>query len=138
MQAQEHFPVVQKYDIDLRELIRKAINEVVHSPRIKYERVAVAITDIAEKNSLGDYADRILKHTNNVPRRNVGIDVPGYNMIRRHFVLDCSKYEARDVYQASLLCKLIMEHKTSGMSFSLPSVIKTTIKLTKKFLKRWH
>ena len=138
LQAQEQYSPLRKFDLDLRELIGQAIKEVVYEPQEKYEKVAAAIKEIARINSMGDAAERILKNTKNVHRRNVGIDVPGYNVIRHHFVADCTKYGVYDVYQASLLCKVILEYKNTGMCLSLPSVFRTTIKLAENLLQRWR
>jgi glycosyltransferase involved in cell wall biosynthesis len=137
MQAREHFPPARQHDMDLRELIRMALKEVAHAPRERYDRVVKAIRYLGEKNSLGDYADRIIKGHHHVPRENLGIDVPGYNIIRRHFVLDCSRYGVSDVYQASLLCKLILERQKSGICLSLAAMGETTIQIAKKLLERW-
>jgi len=137
MQARDHFPAARQYDMDLKDLIRQAIKEVVHYPRERYDRVVNAINYIGKKNSLVDYADRIVKQTKHVPRENLGIDVPGYNIIRRHFTVDCSRYGVSDVYQASLLGKLILERKTSGLSLSLPGILETTIQIAKKLFERW-
>jgi len=138
MQAKEQFPPLAPYEIDLRELIKQAIDEMVHEPREKFARVAAAVSEIAQKNSLGNYADELLKNTKNVPWINIGIDVPGYNIFRHHFNVDCSIYGVRDVYQASIICKLILEYQKAGMSFSLISIVKSTLKLVINLMKRWY
>jgi glycosyltransferase involved in cell wall biosynthesis len=138
MQARDHFLPASQYHIDLKEIIRQAIKEVMHSPQEQYDQVANAINYIGKKYSLIEYVDRILKHTNHVHHESLIIYIPGYHVIRRHFALDCSKYGVRDVYQASLLCKLILERKTIGLNLSLPAIAETTLHIGKKFFNKCY
>jgi glycosyltransferase involved in cell wall biosynthesis len=138
MQAREHFPPMRQYDMDLRELIRMALKEVAHAPRERYDRVVKAIHYLAEKNSLGDYADRILKDSQNVPCEHlIGGGVPRYTIFRPYSILDCSRYGVSDVYQASLLCKFMLEQKKGGVGHLLTAIGETTIKIAKKLFEKW-
>jgi glycosyltransferase involved in cell wall biosynthesis len=137
LQARDHFPPAQQYRIGIRDVIAAAIREAIHAPLERYSSVVDAISKIAELHLLREFTAQLVKSMRHVPYETTVALVPGYNIVLNRFILDCSATAIEDVYQASLLCKIFLEHKKLGLALDKVAILKTNLKIFKGLLKRY-
>lgn len=133
LQAQDHISYANHFKIDIRKCIKAAIKQANNFSGKQYEIIADAVNKTARLNQITHYEFKVIKARREMPARPI-IPVFGLNIIRGHLVIDCVKFEARDVYKAALLCGHILALKKLNF-FSLMGVIKTTFSYIKRIIK---
>jgi glycosyltransferase involved in cell wall biosynthesis len=137
-QAMEHFPASHKYQIDLKSVISAALREIKHAPQARCKEVVNAVREIGRVNNISEYAELEIKKFKNIPYEKAVALVPGYNFIYRHLIVDCSRVGIQDIYQASLLCGLLINHKKIGLKISISGIVRTSVKIAINLLLRWQ
>ena len=101
LQARDHISGANFPDIDVRTVLNKAFQKVTKMPLEQQGPVIDALNETARINGLNlQYTFRRTPQRRHTPRKET---VFGYNPIRKYLNIDCSEFDVRDVYQASLL-----------------------------------
>jgi glycosyltransferase involved in cell wall biosynthesis len=113
MQAQECIAAARDFEIDLKLLLKVAAESAKYLPAIQYERVIEAIKEIGRINQMNGYASQIIRGYHNLPMRPF-VSLMISNILGRNLMVNCDKYNVRDVYGASVLCSNLMSLKKTG------------------------
>jgi hypothetical protein len=135
LQAQDNH-VAKPFKIDMKKVLQCAVKEAKHYPDDKYKKIIEAVKKIAIRNHLEHEISEIISTYKQEISR-VSKPVLGFNLVRGSILLDCTDFGIRNVYDASVLCKHVMELEKLGY-FSIKGIIKTTLGFIKReFLKRF-
>jgi hypothetical protein len=136
LQARDHVLSMQRFNIDLQQVLQLAARQTVRAASAQYETTMAAIRRIGELNGLEDYVMELLRMYKNKPLREAPPAL-GVNIISRNMVLDCSDFGVRNVYEASLLCKHAMVLERCNYS-SGQGIARTTLRqVRRQITKRW-
>jgi glycosyltransferase involved in cell wall biosynthesis len=132
LQAREHISSAASLKIDLSQVLDAALREATYYPSGQYQLVIEAVAEIARRNHLPDYSQKIAAHRN-LPRSPARFHE--FDILRRCAHLDCTRFGVRDVYEASLLCKHFLTLRDSGY-FAVSATAKGISALLKRALRK--
>lgn len=134
LQASRIIKSAQDYKINIKELLTAAIINAVPNTPNTYESIIRAVMTIARNNNLEAFASDLIQDNKNAP---VPLPKPtyGYNIIRRHVLLNGSDYGVKNVYDASLLSSEVLNSSICRY-FSRVDIAMTTVRLISRFISR--
>lgn len=134
LQAHDHISQSREFTVDIKHVIETAVNNAVNLSEQQYEEVLYAVKEIARLNGLCDCLPNIIKPRNNKPRI-VLKSIPGVNLINKTLIVDCSEFNVKNVFEASLLCNFLMASQKKNY-FSFKEILKTSIKLATREIRK--
>ncbi len=111
LKVQENFPETGKFELNIEGMTRQAMEDAVALSADNYLMVADAVRYTCEVYGIPEYAERVIAQHPNLPDTNTII--PGYNFFSSYLILKFGK-DVKNVYDATLACKKIIEKKLSG------------------------
>jgi hypothetical protein len=137
LQARDRFPSeAARFTLDMKLVLEQAMSEVSASDRVVYERTCDAVRAIARLHRLAPMADALVSRSVHREKPSPIALEPGYNVIHRHHIVDCSKLGVRDIHQAAAVCKTVAEADTLGLMRDPGAIAGTTLALAKGFTTR--
>jgi hypothetical protein len=142
LQARDRLPEsAARFTLDMRRLLEAMVAEVASSDRLVYEQTRDAIHQIAARHGLTVLGQRLLETTGHRPKPPPIAMVPGYNIVHRQHIIDCSTLGVKDIHQAAAVCKTISDADALGFIRDPSAVAMTTLVLAKglarRMLRRW-
>ncbi len=135
LHAHDHFPPVRAFALDFLRMVRAALSDASESPRSRFDVVARSVKEIAAKNDM-NLDPKLFSHKGDVAADPVAL-VPGFNLVRRHVIVDCRTFGIVDIYQASILCAFVLNRRGAGFAIAWRRTVRTTIAIAIGLVQRW-
>jgi len=113
LQVRDHVSAAKDFEIDLKLLVKAAVENAKRLPATQYERVIEAVKEIAGINQLSDYASQIIRENKNSPTSPF-LSLILRSIIGRDLMVECDNYGVSDVYAASILCSDLLSMRTTA------------------------
>lgn len=111
LKVRDNFPKAGKFEINIKGMIKRAVEEAVSLSEDNYQSITDAVRYIAEVYGIQEYTDNTIAQNPNLPTR--GSFIIGYNFLDKHLTIKCSQ-NVKNIYDATLVCKKIYEEKQPG------------------------
>jgi len=111
LKIQENFPETKKFDLNIKGMTRQAMEDAVTLSADNYWLAADAVRYTCNAYGIPEHAEQLIAQNPNLPDTNTII--PGYNFFSDYLVLKLNE-NVKNVYDATLICKKILEKKLSG------------------------
>lgn len=135
LHAHDHFPPVRAFALDLLCMVRAALADAAVAPRARFDAVATAVREIAAKNAM-NLDPKLFSHKGDAAVDPVAL-VPGFNLVRKHVIVDCRTLGIVDIYQASMLCAFVLNRRSAGFAITWRRTVRTTIAIAIGLVRRW-
>jgi len=111
LKIQDNFPEVRKFELDIKGMTRKAMEDAVNLPVNNYQLVADAVRYTCDVYGIQEHADYVIAHNPNSPDSSPVI--LGYNFFNNYLVLKLDE-NVKNVYDATLIYQKLVEKNRLG------------------------
>jgi hypothetical protein len=111
LKIQENFPETRKFELDIKGMTRKAMEDAVELSADNYQFVADAVRYTCEVYGIQEHANQVIAQNPNSPV--ISPVILGYNFLNDYLVLKLNE-DVKNIYDATLAYKKLVEKNLYG------------------------